>query len=103
MPLSDDQCLLWVHGSTTEVNERGRVYYQGKSRIPVPIRITRFMGHTPLIQLASEVLGLSKMDWNSLDLYSQLPATLESSGAIARIGQLLSRFGPEMYDYRLFM
>lgn len=103
MPLSDDQCLLWVHGGTTEVNNQGRVYYQGKSRIPVPIRMTRFMGHTPLEQLASEVLGLSKMDWNSLDLYSQMPATLESSGAIARIGQLLSRFGPEMYDYRLFM
>jgi hypothetical protein len=43
------------------------------------------------------------MDWNSFHLYSQMPATLESSGAIARIGQLLSRFGPEMYDYRLFM
>lgn len=71
--------------------------------VPVPIRMTRYMGHTPLEQLASEVLGLSKMDWNSFDLYSQMPATLESSGAIARIGQLLSRFGTEMYDYRLFM
>ena len=103
MPISDDRCLLWVHGGTTEVNEQGRIYYQGKSRIPVPIRITRYLGHTPLEQLAAEVLGLSKMDWNSFDLYSQMPATLESSGAIARIGQLLSRFGPEMYDYRLFM
>jgi hypothetical protein len=61
------------------------------------------MGHTSLVQLASEVLGLSKMDLNSFDLYSKMPATLESSGAIARIGQLLSRFGPEMYDYRLFI
>ncbi len=103
MPLSDEQCLLWVHGGTTEVHEKGRVYFQGKSRIPVPLRITRFMGHTPLQQIATEVLGLSKMDWNSFDLYSQMPATLESSGAIASIGQLLSRFGPEMYDYRLFM
>lgn len=57
MPISDDRCLLWVHGGTTEVNEQGRVYFQGKSRIPVPIRMTRFMGHTPLTQLASEVLG----------------------------------------------
>jgi hypothetical protein len=103
MPLSDEKCLLWVHGGTTEVHERGFVYFQGKSRIPVPLRITRFMGHTPLQQIATEVLGLSKMDWNSFDLYSQMPATLESSGAIASIGQLLSRFGPEMYDYRLFM
>lgn len=103
MPLSDDKCLLWVHGGTTEVHEKGHVYFQGKSRIPIPLRITRFMGHTPLQQLAGEVLGLSKMDWNSFDLYSQMPATLESSSAIASIGQLLSRFGPEMYDYRLFM
>ena len=103
MPLSDDRCLLWVHGGTKEVHEKGRTYFQGKSRIPVPLRITRFMGHTPLTQIASEVLGLSKMDWNSFDLYSQMPATLESSGAIAAIGQHLSRFGPEMYDYRLFM
>ncbi len=103
MPLSDDKCLLWVHGGTTEVHDKGYVYFQGKSRIPVPLRITRFMGHTPLQQIAGEVLGLSKMDWNSFDLYSQMPATLESSGAIASIGQLLSRFGPEMYDYRLFM
>lgn len=103
MPLSDNQCLLWVHGGTTEVNDQGRVYYQGKSRIPAPVRMTRYMGQTPLEQLASEVLGLSKMDWNSFDLYSQMPVTLKSSGAIARIGQLLSRLGPEMYDYRLFM
>lgn len=103
MPLSDNKCLLWVHGGTTEVHEKGYVYFQGKSRIPVPLRITRFMGHTPLPQIANEVLGLSKMDWNSFDLYSQMPATLESSGAIAGIGQLISRFGPEMYDYRLFM
>lgn len=103
MPIADDTCLLWVHGGTTEVNEKGLVYFQGKSRIPVPLRITRFMGHTPLQQIASEVLGLSKMDWNSFDLYSQMPATLESSGAIASIGQLISRFGLDMYDYRLFM
>jgi hypothetical protein len=68
-----------------------------------PLRMIRFAGHSPIERIATEILGLSKMDWNSYDLYSQMPATLESSGAIARIGQLLSRFGPETYDYRLFI
>ena len=43
------------------------------------------------------------MDWNSFDLYTQLPATIRSSNEIARIGLLLERLGPLSYDYRLFM
>jgi NAD-dependent SIR2 family protein deacetylase len=97
------QAFLWVHGTTRDFIEGERSYFQGKSRIPVPLKLTRFAGHSPIERIANEILGLSKMDWNSYDLYSQMPATLESSGAIARIGQLLSRFGPETYDYRLFI
>jgi hypothetical protein len=39
----------------------------------------------------------------SFDLYTKLPATLQSSGEIARIGALLRRFGAASYDYRLFI
>ena len=97
------QCLLWVHGSVKGIRGDNRTYYQGKSRIPAPLKITRFAGHSPIERIAKEILGLSKMDWNTCDLYGQFPATLESSAAIARVGQLLSRFGPETYDYRLFI
>ena len=97
------QCLLWVHGSVKGIGGDNRTYYQGKSRIPAPLKITRFAGHSPIERIAKEILGLSKMDWNTCDLYGQFPATLESSAAIARVGQLLSRFGPETYDYRLFI
>jgi len=48
-------------------------------------------------------LGRSKMDWNTFDLYTKLPATVESSNRIARIGSLLDRFGTNPYDYRLFI
>jgi hypothetical protein len=41
--------------------------------------------------------------WNTFDLYSKHPATIEPSNAIARIGVLLERFGPVSYDYRLFI
>jgi hypothetical protein len=94
--------LLWVHGATTAVNPR-RKYFQGKRRIPAPLRIKRYGGRTNLQRIAEEVLGLSKMNWNTFDLYTKLPATLQSSTEIARIGSLLQRFGAASYDYRLFI
>jgi hypothetical protein len=101
--MEDHKFLLWVHGTTRGFIENNKSYFQGKSRIPTPLRITRFSGGSSIESIANETLGLSKMDWNSYDLYSQMPATLETSGAIARIGQLISRFGSDTYDYRLFM
>ena len=51
-----------------------------------------------LQELAGEILRLSKMNWNTFDLYTKLPATLQSSGEIAKIGFLLQRFGAVSYD-----
>lgn len=53
--------------------------------------------------IATEILGLTKMNWNSFDLYSKLPATIQTSNEIARIGWLLNRFEGKTYDYRNFM
>jgi len=53
--------------------------------------------------LATEILGLSKMDWNTFDLYTKLPATVESSNRIARIGSLFDRFGTFTCVYRLII
>lgn len=100
--LSSHEALLWLHGATDAVKPNW-TYYQGKRRIPAPVVIRRYAGCSSLGTLASELLGLSKMDWNSGDLYSQLPATVQSSKTIARIGSLLQRFGSDSFDYRLFM
>jgi hypothetical protein len=94
--------LLWVHGATSAVNPR-MTYFQGKRRIPAPLRIRRHVGHTDLSQISEEMPGLSKMNWNTFDLYTKDPATLHSSNEIARIGSLLQRFGAASYDYRLFI
>ena len=53
--------------------------------------------------LAEEILGLSKMNWNTFDLYAKLPATVQSSNEIARIGSLLQPFHQRAYDFRLFI
>ena len=102
MKLDDFTALLWVHGATAAVNPSLK-YFQGKRRIPAPLTLRRHAGSTPLDQLSAEILGLSKMNWNTFDLYTKLPATLQSSGEIARIGSLLQRFGSSSYDYRLFI
>ena len=94
--------LLWVHGVTSAIQSNRR-YYQGKRRIPAPLIIRRHAGSSDLTQIGTEMLGLSKMNWNTFDLYSKEPATINSSNAIARIGNLLERFGSRSYDFRLFM
>jgi argonaute-like protein implicated in RNA metabolism and viral defense len=99
--LDKRRALIWVHGAAAGLG--GKTYYQGKSRIPAPLMITRHHGSASFRTVADEILGLSKMDWNTFDLYSKHPATIESSNAIARIGVLLERFGPVSYDYRLFI
>jgi hypothetical protein len=102
MQLDPHSALLWVHGATQAVNPRMK-YFQGKRRIPAPLTIRRHVGKTDLKQISDEILGLSKMNWNTFDLYTKDPATLQSSNEIARIGSLLQRFGSASYDYRLFI
>ena len=99
---SDFTALLWIHGAT-EALQGSRPYFQGKRRIPAPVLLRRHAGTTDLAVLSEEILGLSKMNWNSADLYSRLPATVDSSRQIAQLGKLLNRFGPLSYDYRLFI
>jgi hypothetical protein len=102
IPVGDYEAFLWVHGSAAALRNGWR-YYQGKRRIPAPLLIRRHAGSTDLQTLASEILGLSKMNWNSFDLYTQVPATIETSGQMARIGRLMEGYGEASYDYRLLM
>lgn len=94
--------LLWAHGVTASVNPKFK-YYQGKRRIPAPLVVKRHVGTAPLAVLTREILGLTKMNWNTFDMYTKAPATIQSSNEIARIGSLLEHFGDASYDYRLFM
>lgn len=101
--LDKRRALLWVHGAVAAVQPGRNPYYLGKSRIPAPLLVTRHYGPSSLGLLAREILGLSKMNWNTFDMYTKLPATIQSSNEIAKIGALLERFGPLSYDYRLFI
>ncbi len=110
-PLSRGSCflingltaLLWTHGIVPSVKASNRSYYLGGKNIPIPLKIKKHYGASNIGTIATEILGLSKMNWNSFDLYSKLPATIQTSNEIARIGWLLNRFEGKTYDYRNFM
>lgn len=102
LQLDSHRALLWIHGTMPSVQEN-RNYYMGGYGIPTPLVVRRAFGETPLTTLAHELLGLSKMNWNTFSPYTKAPATIQSSNDIARIGNLLTRFGSTSYDYRLFI
>lgn len=95
--------MLWTHGVVASVKAAYRKYYLGGRYIPGPLKIIKHTGNTNIGTIANEILGLTKMNWNSFDLYSQLPATVNSSNDIARIGKLLSKREGVTYDYRYFI
>ena len=97
---NDYSAYLWIHGC---VQLPFGKYYQGKRRVPAPIHIMRHHGTTELLTLCEEILGLSKMDFNNMDLYSKMPCTINTAQKIAEIGALLSHVSNRSYDYRLFM
>lgn len=74
--ISDRRALMWCHGATDSVNS-GWKYFQSKRHIPSPLIVKRHAGNADLETIASELLGLSKQDWNSADMYSKLPATID--------------------------
>jgi NAD-dependent SIR2 family protein deacetylase len=110
-PLSRGTCiitnkttaLLWTHGIVPSVKNPKFRYYLGGRSIPAPLKVTKHHGDSNINLIATEILGLTKMNWNSFDLYTKLPATIDSSYQIARIGKLLARFEGKTYDYRLFI
>lgn len=101
--LNSTEALLWTHGVVPSVENQFFKFYLGGRYIPGPLRIKKHFGQGDLGLIASEILGLTKMNWNSFDLYSQLPATVNSSNEIARIGRLLSKREGITYDYRYFI
>lgn len=97
------QALLWTHGIVPSVRNINYRYYAGGRSIPAPLKIVKHYGKGDLFTIANEILGFTKMNWNSFNLYTKLPATLDSSSILARVGKLLSKYEGKTYDYRYFI
>lgn len=101
--LNEREALLYAHGVIPSVKNPNYNFYPGGRYIPKPLRIIKHHGNGSLEQIANEILGLTKMNWNSLNMYSQMPATIDSSNKIARIGKLIENRDKIEYDYRYFI
>lgn len=102
-PITENTMYLYTHGIAPSVRNPKFKYFQGGKTVPLPLKVVRHYGSSDMAQIATEILGLSKMNWNSFNLYSKLPCTIESSNEIARVGWLLSHCEGSLYDYRYFM
>jgi len=102
-PLNNKTMLIYTHGIAPSVRSPNYKYIQGGKTIPLPLKVVKHYGNGNMTKIATEILGLSKMNWNSFGLYTKLPCTIESSNEIARIGRLLSQYEGAIYDYRFFM
>lgn len=100
--LSNRNALLWTHGVVPSI-KANRKYYQGGRCIPSPLKITKYYGKGDLKTIAKEIIGFTKMNWNSFNLYTKLPATIDTSNTLAQIGNLLKQYNGITYDYRYFI
>lgn len=64
--VSQCECLLWTHGTIDSVKPN-RSYFPGGRGIPSPLRIIKYHGNGSMQTIAREILGFTKMNWNSFN------------------------------------
>lgn len=101
--LSGSEALLWVAGTARGVALTGNKYNQAAKALPVPIAFKRDAGRGPLEVPASEILALSKLDWNNDALYGQTPVTITYSQRLAKLISRVPNLPDDSYQFRLFM
>lgn len=101
--VSATEALLWTQGSINSIETPDKEYYPGGKGTPMPLRIKRFHGSSPIEQLASEILSFTKINCNSFDFYSTMPATIDSSNLVARIGKRLNHYNGNTFEFRYFI
>jgi len=80
LPLSDTSCYLWTSGFKMRLET-----YDGFD-VPAPLRIDIQQGEGDLVQVANDILGLTKLNYNSCRLGGAQPVTVGFSN---RVGEIL--------------
>jgi hypothetical protein len=99
LELSDSLAYLYTKGYIPELDTYPGVH------IPAPFQVVKARGDSSIRVLCSEILALSKLNWNTADFCSGLPITI---GFASNVGKILREFagdegyGPES-GYRYYM
>ncbi len=94
--MSDNMHLLYTSGYIPRIRT-----YPGNS-IPQPIMLVH-KGDSEIKEIAEEILGLTKLNWNTTSFSTYLPITL---GFSREVGKILSEAGPNIKlqdHYRFYM
>jgi hypothetical protein len=102
LSLGPREVLLWTQGDVPDAVEAAHYFKEGKG-IPAPLLLRRFAGHGGWEQGCLDVLGLTKMNWNTDNLYDRLPVTIGFAQTLARVVKRLDRIGSQPFQFRLFM
>ena len=97
LSVSDDTHVLYTQGYVPLLRT-----YPG-SGSPNPLEVKIEVGDTPADELMSEILGLTKVNWNTASFACHLPMTLNFARRVGEIlGELPSSASPAT-EYRFFM
>jgi len=94
---SDSDLLLYTVGYVPFLRT-----YPG-ARVPQPLEITEHHGDSPWDVVLREILGLTKLNWNTADFGCSEPVTIAFS---RRVGQILAELPPNLplkSEYRFYM
>ena len=95
--LTPHEGLLYSSGYTPRIRT-----YPGH-RVPRPLYITHF-GDSEITLVCSEILGLTKLNWNTTVFSKQLPITIEFAQSVGKVLSEIPEDVKELQDhYRFYM
>ena len=113
MRLFSDSNYPPVRGTLLSINENeGILYTRGTidfyqtypgAYIPNPLKIDVFENDSSLEELAEEILGLTKMNWNNTQLDGRLPITLECAKKVGEIMKYVDLGEKPQVSYSFYM
>jgi len=94
--LEENKSLLYTTGYIPRVRT-----YPG-NRIPKPLLVTHF-GDSETKEVCKEIMGLTKLNWNTTAFSTYLPITLEFSKKVGKVLSELQEGKPLQNHYRFYM
>ena len=94
--MTPTKCLLYTTGYIPRIRT-----YPGH-RIPKPLLVTH-LGDSQMSEICSEIMGLTKLNWNTTAFATYLPITLEFAQKVARILSELPEGKLLQNHYRFYM
>ena len=83
---TDRDAFLYTKGFVTELQT-----YPG-SHIPAPFHIQRAVGDSDIVRICSDILALTKLNWNTADFCCGVPITLSFA---RNVGDVFKEFGED--------